>query len=94
MGMNPGQLWAALAGGGEFFGGILIFLGILTRFGSFTIAIVMLVAMLKVHWGSSFLPNVIGQGGIEYALALFCCAVSLMISGGGRFSVDAAIQRS
>ena len=34
LGLNPGWLHAALAGGGEFFGGIFILLGLFTRFAA------------------------------------------------------------
>lgn len=88
LGMTPGILWASLAGFGEFLGGLLVLLGLLTRFGALNIAAVMLVAMFKVHWGAFFLPS-----GIEYTLALLSSAVVLLIAGGGRFSVDSQIQR-
>lgn len=87
MGMTPGILWATLAGCGEFFGGLLVMLGLVTRFGALNIAIVMLVAIIKVHWGSFFAPS-----GMEYPLALLGSAVTLLITGGGKFSIDAAIS--
>ncbi|HOB95091.1 MAG TPA: hypothetical protein PKL46_13640, partial [Aquabacterium sp.] len=31
------------------------------------------------------------KGGYEYALALFAASVSLLFTGGGRFSADAAL---
>ncbi len=87
LGMTPGIFWAALAGGGEFFGGLLVLLGLVTRFGALNIAIVMLVAIVRVHWGTFFGPT-----GIEYPLAVFGSAVALLIAGGGALSVDAALQ--
>lgn len=89
MGMAPGILWAGLAGAGEFFGGLFVLLGLFTRFGALSIAIVMLAAMFKVHWGAFFLPV-----GVEYALILFCSAVTLLIEGGGAYSADAQMQRA
>lgn len=87
-GLVPGLFWATLAGCGEFFGGLLVFLGLLTRFGAFNIAVVMSVAILHVHLkGGFFAPK-----GIEYPLALLGAAVSLMISGAGRLSCDKAIE--
>lgn len=88
LGLVPGIFWAILAGSGEFFGGLLVLLGFFTRFGALNIAIVMLVAMLKVHAGAFFLPE-----GIEYTLALLSSSISLMITGGGKFSVDSVIER-
>lgn len=88
LGMNPGMLWATLAALGEFGGGVLVLLGLFTRFGAFNIAVCMAVAMLHVHWGSFFLPS-----GIEYTLALFLAALSLIIAGGGKYSADAMLQK-
>ena len=88
IGLSPGLLWAALAGGGEFFGGLLVLLGLFTRLGALLIMAVMLVAMAKVHWGAFFLP-----AGIEYTLTLLCSAVALLIAGGGKFSLDARLER-
>ncbi len=87
LGMTPGMLWAALASGGEFFGGLLVLIGLFTRLGALNIAVVMLVAMFHVHWGSFFLP-----GGIEYTLALLGSALALLIAGAGPASFDAVMQ--
>lgn len=89
LGMTPGLFWAALASGGEFFGGLMVFLGFLTRLGALNLAVVMLVAMLKVHWGTFFLP-----AGIEYTLALLGSSLALLISGGGRLSLDRTMVTS
>ncbi len=88
LGLTPGLLWAALAGLGEFGGGLLVLVGLFTRVGSLAIAIVMLVAITKVHWGAFFMP-----AGIEYAATLFAVAVALLISGGGSHSLDAALLK-
>jgi putative oxidoreductase len=88
MGLAPGLLWAALAGGGEFFGGLLVLFGLLTRFGALNIVVVMLVAIFHVHWGKFFAP-----AGIEYPLALLGGASTLLIAGGGSCSIDRLIHR-
>lgn len=88
LGMTPGMLWAALASGGEFFGGLLVLVGFLTRFGAFNIAVVMLVAMTQVHWGSFFLPS-----GLEFTLALLGSSLALLIAGAGPLSLDMAMQK-
>ncbi|MCX5892658.1 MAG: DoxX family protein [Deltaproteobacteria bacterium] len=89
LGLTPGMLWAVLAGLAEFGGGLLVLLGLFTRFGAASIALVMLVAILKVHWGAFFMPS-----GIEYAASLFATAIALLIAGGGRFSLDAQLQKN
>ena len=86
LGMTPGMLWAVLAGCGEFFGGLLLFLGFLTRLGGLNIAIVMLVAIFKAHWPAFFAP-----AGIEYPLVNLAAALALLMAGGGKLSIDAAI---
>jgi putative oxidoreductase len=88
LGLAPGLLWATLAGIGEFGGGVLVLLGLFTRFGALMIAIVMGVAIAKVHWGSFFLPR-----GIEFTFALLAAAVALLIAGGGKFSLDGWWQK-
>ncbi len=86
-GLAPGWLWAGLAGGGEFGGGLLLILGLFTRLGALSICIVMLVAIFKVHLGSFFTPT-----GMEYPWSLLAAAVALLIAGGGKFSLDARLQ--
>ena len=73
----------------EFFGGILVLVGLFTRFAAFAICIDMLVAILKVH-----LPHgLLGEGGYEYPLALAAIAFSLIFLGAGPIAVD-GIRRS
>lgn len=88
LGLEPAYPLALLASGGEFFGGILVAVGLLTRFGALAIAVVMVVAMTQVHWGSFFLPT-----GIEYTLALLGMALALVAAGGGGASIDAELQK-
>jgi putative oxidoreductase len=89
VGLSPGLLWALLAGWGEFGGAVLVLTGLFTRLGALSIAIVMSVALAKVHWGTFFMPK-----GMEYAFALLGAAVALLIAGGGRFSLDAWLQKT
>ena len=71
----------------EFFGGIAIVLGLLTRLTSLGLAVNMIVAMLAVHLKNGFFnPN-----GVEFPLALFGMSVALMAMGAGAFSVDALL---
>ena len=68
----------------EFFGGLLVLIGLLTRFAAFAIAINMAVAVLKVHLHH----GLTGQGGFEYPLALFAMAFALIFFGGGSLALD------
>lgn len=91
LGLNPPKLWLTLAAFAELVGGILVLLGLLTRLGAFMIGAVMFVALYGIHWQWGFFLRDNGTDGIEYALALFCMCVALMIEGGGRASVDASL---
>jgi putative oxidoreductase len=82
--MRPSWLWLGAAAFSELIGGILVFLGLLTRVGAFFIACTMLTAIVGVHWPNFFAKN----GGIESPLALFAMALALVIAGGGQLSVD------
>ncbi|MGO2323992.1 DoxX family protein [Vibrio casei] len=85
LGLSPGELMAFLAGSGEFFGGLLILLGLLTRPAAAVVAFTMVVAIVSVH-----LPNglFLANGGYEFGLALLAIAVSLVFSGSGRVGID------
>ena len=88
LGLTPGYLMALLAGSAEFFGGLALLLGVLVRPAAVALAFAMLVAIFSVHIGKGlFMAN----NGYEYALALVAASVSLLISGAGRLSVDAAL---
>lgn len=85
IGLEPGYLMALLAGSAEFFGGLALVLGLLTRPAALVSAIAMLVAIFAVHIGNGlFMSN----NGYEYALTLFVVSVALAIQGGGRFAID------
>ncbi|WP_193164742.1 DoxX family protein [Microbulbifer hainanensis] len=85
IGLEPGYLMALLAGSAEFFGGLALVLGLLTRPAAAVSAFTMLVAIFGVHFSHGlFLSN----NGYEYALALFAATVALAIQGGGALSLD------
>lgn len=90
IGLAPGYLMALLAGSAEFFGGLALLVGLLVRPAGAVLAVAMLVAIFSVHIGNGlFMSN----NGYEFALALLAVAVSLMVSGAGRASLDAALAR-
>ncbi|ERS88261.1 DoxX family protein [Marinobacter sp. EVN1] len=90
IGLEPGYLMALLAGGAEFFGGLALVLGLLTRPAAVVAAFTMLVAIFAVHIGNGlFMAN----NGYEYALTLFAATVALAIQGAGRFAVDNLLQK-
>ncbi|MCD9526900.1 DoxX family protein [Photobacterium carnosum] len=85
IGLAPGVAMAFLAGNAEFFGGLFIILGLLTRPSALVLGFTMLIAIVSVH-----LPNglFMSNGGYEFGLALLAACVSLMLSGGGKVAVD------
>ena len=85
IGITPGYLMALLAGSAEFFGGLALLLGLLTRPAALISAFTMLVAIFSVHIDNGlFMAN----NGYEYALTLFVVLIALTLQGGGRFSID------
>jgi len=88
LGLTPGYLMALLAGSAEFFGGLALLLGVLVRPSAAALAFAMIVAIFSVHFDKGlFMSN----NGYEFGLALLAASVSLLISGAGRLSVDAAL---
>lgn len=85
IGLAPGFLMALLAGSSEFFGGLFILLGLLTRLSSVALAFTMIVAIFSVHFANGlFMSN----NGYEFGLALLAASISLAISGGGKLALD------
>ena len=89
MGMEPGFLMAILAGGAEFFGGLALVLGLLTRPAALVAAFTMLVAIFSVHINNGLF---VADGGYEYALVLMVALIALAIQGGGYLSMDNALS--
>jgi putative oxidoreductase len=89
--------FAFLAIAAEFFGGLGLILGFVTRIAAFGIAVNMLVAIATVHSAFGFFMNWNGTQkgeGFEYHLLVLAMTVFLMIRGAGAFSVDHAIAAS
>jgi putative oxidoreductase len=85
IGITPGYLMALMAGSAEFFGGLLLIVGLLTRPTSFVLAITMAVAIVTVHLEHGLLMS---NNGYEFALILLATSISLMVSGAGKLSLD------
>ena len=86
---------AFLAIAAEFFGGLGLILGFLTRIAAFGIAVNMLVAIATVHGAFGFFMNWSGTQkgeGFEYHLLVLAITAFLMIRGAGAFSVDRALS--
>jgi putative oxidoreductase len=69
---------------GQFFGGLGILLGFLSRFSAVTISIIMLDALLIIHFSHGFF---IQEGGFEYTLALIGLSLPIVILGPGALNI-------
>jgi putative oxidoreductase len=73
----------------EFFGGLALLVGLLTRLAGLGLALVMLGAILFVHLPAGlFLPN-----GYDFALSLLGAVTFLALAGAGSYSLDEIIER-
>jgi putative oxidoreductase len=82
---------AVLAISAEFFGGIGLIFGFLTRIAAFGIGVNMLVAIMTVHHTFGLFMNWAGTQkgeGFEFHLLVLAMVAFLMIRGAGAFSVD------
>jgi putative oxidoreductase len=71
----------------EFFGGIALVIGLLTRLAALGLAFDMLGAITLVHFKAGFfLPT-----GYEFAFTLLGSNIALALAGAGQFSVDAVL---
>lgn len=90
IGLGPGVLMAFLAGSGEFFGGLFILLGLLTRPAATVLSFTMLIAIFSVHFENGlFLAN----NGYEFGLVLLAASVSLIFSGAGKAGLDNLLNK-
>ncbi len=74
----------------EFFGGLAIILGFLTRLAALGIACTMLGAAVTVHLANGFFLD---KGGVEYVFILLAVSIYLIVKGAGAISIDALINR-
>jgi putative oxidoreductase len=86
---------AFLAIAAEFFGGLGLIFGFLTRIAAIGIATNMIVAIATVHRAFGFFMNWNGNQkgeGFEFHLLVLAITAFLMIRGAGAFSLDRAIS--
>lgn len=85
LGYRPGRLFAALAGGSELLGGLLLALGILGPVGPVLFIAVMVVAAGTVHLKNGLWAQ---NQGIELPLLYALAAAGLAFTGYGAYSLD------
>ncbi len=92
--MHIPAFFAFLAIMAEGLGSMGLIIGFLTRVAAFGILCNMIVAIWMVHWPNGFFMNWFGTQkgeGFEYHLLAIAICLALLISGGGKWSVDRAI---
>jgi putative oxidoreductase len=85
MHLRPGRLWALVSGLGEFGGGLLLALGLLTPVGAALIIGTMLMAIATVHLAKGFWNT---AGGYEYNVIILAAALALGLTGPGAYALD------
>lgn len=76
---------AYAAGATELAGGLLFATGLLTPLAALALIVVMLNAIITVHWSKGFFMT---AGGYEYNLAIVAIAAAVSALGPGRYSFD------
>ena len=84
LGFANGFLAALSAGSIEFFGGLLLAIGLFTRTSALIVGTFLLIAM-TFHTGAGFFWI---DGGIEYPLLWGLVALGYVLKGGGAYSLD------
>ena len=80
----------------EFFGGLGLIVGLLTRIAALGIGVEMIGAIFMVHLQNGFFMNWFGNQkgeGFEYHLLAIAIAGTLLLRGAGKFSADAALSQ-
>jgi len=88
IGIEPAVFMALLVGTVEFFGGLALAIGFITRPAAISIVILMGVAASQIHWGAGFFWT---NGGFEYPLFWGLVALAFVLRGGGNYSLDRKI---
>jgi putative oxidoreductase len=89
LGLRPGKVHATGAGAAEFFGGLLLALGLLTPLAAAALIATMTVAIITVHWSKGVWST---EGGYEYNAVLMAVAFAVTAAGPGKWSLDHALS--
>lgn len=89
LGFYPGVFWSPLLAATEFFGGILLALGLFTRLAAFATTIVLLVTVY-FHWVTMSQ----GFSGAEKSILWAAITLFFISRGGNSHSVDARLKKT
>jgi|SRR5215213_1472598 len=90
LGYVPGIVWGTVVGCIEFFGGILLVLGLFTRPVALALTIFMIFG---VHFTSKTGGFFWLNRGSEFSILILLCAIYFLIRGAGEYSFDRKIGR-
>ena len=88
LGFVPGTIWSPMLAGTEFFGGLLLAIGFLTRPAALAATVVLLVTVW-FHW----IVQSQGFSGAEKSILWAAITFYFFAHGGGPYSVDRAMRR-
>lgn len=89
-GWEPAVVLTGLVTFTEFFGAILVVIGLFTRFAAAAMAIELAIITFTVHWANGFAWTARGW---EYPMMWGIICFGIALRGGGRYSVDRLIGR-
>jgi putative oxidoreductase len=75
---------AYLVAWSEVIGGILLIVGLFTRYAGVVLTIIMAVAVVHVHLPHGYW---VSEGGYEYALTLLLGALAMVFMGSGKYAI-------
>jgi putative oxidoreductase len=90
VGFENGLFWSYIVGSVEFFCGLFLAIGFLTRVVAGPIIGFLVIAIVTYHWQFGFAWE---SRGIEYPLFWAIVVFHFLVRGGGRWSLDALIGR-
>ncbi|HXQ51597.1 MAG TPA: DoxX family protein [Stellaceae bacterium] len=103
LGFTPPIVWAYIIGCTEFFGGLMLAVGFLTRLAAAALIVEFAVIVFAVKWANGFFafapkaiqPGFAGlvPGGFEFEMLLGLICVAAFFRGSDALSVDRAIGR-
>jgi putative oxidoreductase len=75
---SAGSFWAYFVGGAEFFGGLMVLLGVFATYAAAWLSVIMVVAIFTAHWGGPI-------NGYFLVVSLLGGCLALLGNGAGRF---------
>ena len=90
VGVEPAIVWAWAVGATEFFGAILLAIGLWTRPAAFSLVVLLATITFRVRWDAGYFWKATGW---EVTLLLTLVCLAYLFGGGGRWSLDRRIGR-